>query len=285
MICCLFLLFLVSLSKCFSSQSQNHQEFSGLYFPNLKYSLEVYCAAWIQKKEKFLENLPQIKEISSLESTSTGALMKYQQDRRFILMTRDYFDFEIEHLSSTINTIGEEKKLHSHFIYLARSKSLWLKKIATEIPNTPSHKPLMNLTVVIIPFSTRGGTFGKSHQLRVSFFEATFWSIYRYMPHIAVAVSTEHDERSIKQLQLPVFEIFRFNQTRISWELPKYSLLKAHESLSSNPRWSSFEYLYFTEGDQILHMRHQTDIMKFLVSTKGKFAIVPHRMQVSCYID
>lgn len=162
-----------------------------------------------------------------------------------------------------------------------------VKKIATGIPNTPSHKPFMNLTVVMIPFSTKSassaaGTVDHSTQLRINFFEATFWSIYRYMPYIAVSVSTQRDADYINELQLPVFDVFRFEKDGgVAWELPRFSLLKAHESLSSDPRWSHFEYLYFTEGDQLLHMRHQTDLMKFLVATGGKFALVPHRMQVS----
>lgn len=263
--------------------------FSGLYTPNLKYSLEVYSASWLQNKKNYLNNLKYIKDITSLESTSTGALMRYEINRRFILMSRDYFDFEIEHLSSTTNVIGDNKYIVTYLTQITKRKALWLKKIASNIPNTPSFKPFMNITVVIIPFSTKSASSGvgqvdHSQQLRVNFFEATFWSIYRYMPHIAIAVSNQRDADFVNELQLPIFELYKFEKDGgVAWELPKFSLLKAHEALSSDPRWAHFQYIYFTEGDQILHMRHQTDILKFLQATDGKFSIVPHRMQVSNY--
>jgi hypothetical protein len=282
---------LLLLSLILSSCSLLHSsEFSGFYTPNLKYNLEVYSGAWLQSKHLFLQNLDHIKEISSLESTTTGGLMRYQHSNtRFILMSRDYFDFQIEHLSSTTNVIGDDKHLMGHLTSITKRKGLWLKKIALGIPNTPSHKPFMNQTVVIIPFSTNSASSG-SHQgnqppdetqtLRLHFFESTFWSIYRYFPHIAICVSSPRDAEFIRTLQLPVFEIFHLEKSKgLAWELPRFALLTAHEAMASNPSWAQFQYLYFSEGDQLLHLRHQTEMMKFMSATKGKFALVPHRMQ------
>jgi hypothetical protein len=301
----------LTLSSASSSSSSQSGEFSGLYTPNLKYSLEIYAGAWLQSKTLFLQNLKQIQEINALESTTTGGLARYQlspSNTRFILMTRDYLDFSIEHLSPTTNILHDlNTDLMAYLIQIMKKKSLWLKKLAMNLPNTVSTKPLMNQTVVIIPFSTNSASFGggggsnrnsdgkisPSIQLRLYFFEATFWSIYRYFPFITICVSNDYDYQAIHTLQLPVFEIYYLKkdstetadatkETKLhAWELPRFALLKAHEELSSNPRWSQFQYLYFTEGDQILHLRHQTDLLKFLTATQGRFALVPHRMQVT----
>jgi hypothetical protein len=283
------LLFLLSLTTIIHSLSSAHtSEFSGFYTPNLKYNLEVYSGAWLQSRHLFLQNLDQIKEISSLESTTTGGLMRYQHSNtRFILMSRDYFDFEIEHLSSTTNVIGDDKHLMGHLTSITKRKGMWLKKIALGIPNTPSHKPFMNQTIAIIPFSTNSASShgnqppDETQTLRLYFFESTFWSVYRYFPHIAVCVSNSRDADFIRSLQLPVFQIFHLENSKgIAWELPRFALLTAHEAMSSNPSWAQFQFLYFTEGDQLLHMRHQTEMARFMAATKGKFALVPHRMQV-----
>lgn len=288
----------LSLLCCLLPPASASSDFSGLYTPNLRYSLEVYSGAWLQSKDLFLRNLDHIKEISSLESTTTGGLMRYQLSQsRFILMARDYFDFQIEHLSSTTNVIGEDKHLMGHLTGITKRKGMWLKKLSLGIPNTPSHKPFMNQTVVVIPFSTNSASShtsptssgsGSGNQplderqsLRLHFFESTFWSIYRYFPHIAVCVSSDRDANFIRTLQLPVLEICRLENSKgLAWELPRFALLTAHEALTSNPNWAHFQYLYFSEGDQLLHMRHQTELMKFMSATKGKFALVPHRMQV-----
>ena len=54
---------------------------------------------------------------------------------------------------------------------------------------------------------------------------------------------------------------------------------ESHGSLSA--KWKEFNYVYYTENDQILHMRMHRTLHEFMKSTEGQFMMVPHRMQVS----
>jgi hypothetical protein len=159
---------LASASSSSSSTSSSQGEFSGLYTPDLHHALEIYAGAWLQSKTLFLKNKKQIEEISSLESTTTGGLARYQlqpSQTRFILMTRDYLDYSIEHLSPTTNILHDlNTDLMAHLIQIMKKKSLWLKKISLNLPNTVTTKPFMNQTVVVIPFSSDVREFGENEQ-------------------------------------------------------------------------------------------------------------------------
>jgi len=50
--------------------------------------------------------------------------------------------------------------------------------------------------------------------------------------------------------------------------------------LENNPPWNSFNYVYFSEGDHVLHMRSATDIYNVMDSTRdAPIALSPHRLQ------
>ena len=61
--------------------------------------------------------------------------------------------------------------------------------------------------------------------------------------------------------------------------LPKYSLLHTIDQLAHNSTWESFKYVYYTEGDLILHMRQPQHIFNMIDKSETYFLAVPHRMQ------
>ena len=81
---------------------------SGLYRPNTSRALEHYAGAWLVSKRRLLEAKLRIQHIRSLEGASF-AVSGYasHQDYRTTLMTRDYFDFAVQHLSSTTNQLPQ----------------------------------------------------------------------------------------------------------------------------------------------------------------------------------
>lgn len=81
---------------------------SGLYRPNTSRALEHYAGAWLVPKRRLLEAKLRIQQIKSLEGASF-AVSGYaaHQDYRTTLMTRDYFDFAVQHLSSTTNQLPQ----------------------------------------------------------------------------------------------------------------------------------------------------------------------------------
>ena len=265
----------------------NSQLFSGFYTPNIKYNLEVYSASWIQKKERFLTILSELQQISSLESSTTGALLKYSfSHTEYILMTRDYFDFMIEHLSSTTNQINENESLIDYLTELTNNKIHLLKKHSLSLSNNLQSKPFLSSIVVIIPFSSKSASMGNDiyriKKLRLLFFQATFWSIYRYFPHIIVYVSTTEDHKLLQDLSLPIDTLIQTEiDYKLAWELPKFSLLHAYNSFISNSSWNNYKYIYFTEADQILHLRSQKHIKHWLNTSYSGMTLVPHRMIVS----
>lgn len=274
----------ISSNSSFHKKHLETLEFSGFYTPNLKYNLEVYSASWLQKTTRYLTTLPQIQEINALESATTGPVLKYSySNTKFALMTRDYFDYFVEHLSSTTNQIGEESHLVEYITSMLTEKLIFLKK---SLKFYEPLRSLMSSTVVIIPYSCKSASQGNDmyriKKLRLLFFQVTFWSIYRYFRHIMVFVSTSEDYSTLSSLALPLDTLI---QTQIdyqtTWELPRYSLLYAAESLQKNESWKQFKYIYYTEADQILTIRNQRAISQWLAQSDDEFVFIPHRMIVS----
>ena len=151
--------------------------------------------------------------------------------------------------------------------------------------------PFGDSVVAVIPFATVGqveGGHALVPQIRTAFFEQTFWSIYRYFPHIVISVTRKRDLDFLKTLHLPLFDIF----VSVVNDDPKgnyahnvkQALLMAHDNLLNNNSWSNFKYLYYSEGDLVLHMRKQEQLLNLIASSaanKEEFFLAPHRMQVS----
>ena len=106
-----------------------------------------------------------------------------------------------------------------------------------------------------------------------------------------IYVASDKDRIAVEDMQLPFYQIHQLevpvdhqNKTIL---LPRYSLEQSIEKLKTNPdgKWGEFQYVYFTEGDQILHMRHASGIFDAIDNMGGMVSIVPHRMQVTVVID
>eukprot|EP01034_Spumella_vulgaris_P023674 gene23674-29917_t len=62
--------------------------------------------------------------------------------------------------------------------------------------------------------------------------------------------------------------------------LPKESLLNVIGHLKADePLYHKFRYVYYSEGDQILHLRDPEVIFDAIDSSNGTFVAIPHRMQ------
>jgi hypothetical protein len=63
--------------------------------------------------------------------------------------------------------------------------------------------------------------------------------------------------------------------------LPRDSLLNVISSLKSDQLvFRKFRYVYYSEGDQILHMRDPAVLFDVIDLSNGTLVAVPHRMQV-----
>lgn len=268
--------------------------FSGLYNPDLQYNYEVYSAAWLIPRATFLSKSERIKDMFLLEQSSLWVLLENDdaQEARNVVLTRDFLDYFVEHLSSTTNIIRTNSQLERFHLRNTIKKSNVLRRHALNINHAPEHRPFSSDTIAIIAFSTnRAFAQGKKESTpermkvlqdtRYAFFEATFWSVYRYIPHIAVAISGTDELKRLRKAHLPIHHIFMIpNASQPTWTLPKQSILHLASMLRTNTSWNHFRYVYFTECDQILHMRAQRHLHDFLEGTEGLFMTIPHRMQV-----
>jgi len=122
--------------------------------------------------------------------------------------------------------------------------------------------------------------------IRKYFFESTFWSVFRYIPNVCVFVASERDRNEVMEMRLPLWTgqpiqlevpLDVKNRTVL---LPKMSLEHSLKQMLIDPLWMPFQYVYYSEGDQILHLRHSTDLYNVIDESGGSFVLVPHRMQV-----
>lgn len=271
----------------------NDGEFSGLYNPDLQYNYEVYGAAWLIPRERFLLKSVRLKDMFQLEQSSLWVLLENDDihETKEVVMTRDFMDYFVEHLSPTTNIIRPNSQLERYHLRNTIKKTSVLRRHALNSALRET-RPFSSDTIAIIAFSTsRAAALGRKERapervkvmndMRYAFFEATFWSVYRYIPNIAVAISGVDEMRKLKRSKLPIHHLFVIpNASSPVWALPKQSLLHLASMLKTNASWGHFRYVYFTECDQILHLRAQRDMHKFLDDTNGAFMTVPHRMQV-----
>lgn len=208
-----------------------------------------------------------------------------------IIMSRDYFDFFVEHLSSTLN-IAESNDINVLLLNRSTIKAQDLRAVA-EISRNKHHgfNLFYKSTIAIIPFATTSGLEHNENgeltrALREKFFEQTFWSIHRNFEAVAVSVTNDQDYDALIRLNLPLFQVINKRNKNIIEKVDnvRLTLLNAYEQLKTNSTWSSrFLYVYFTEGDQILHarsLRHLYDVLSHNDFSK-ELVLVPHRMQVN----
>eukprot|EP01034_Spumella_vulgaris_P022000 gene22000-28091_t len=121
-------------------------------------------------------------------------------------------------------------------------------------------------------------------EIRHTFFQATFYSVYRYFPNVVVFVANEADAAAVRNMSLPFLDLLitpvPLDAKNRTTTLPRTALETIiNGTKTHDPMWSWVKYLYFTEGDQILHMRSAKHIYDAVDNSGGMFAIVPHRMQ------
>jgi hypothetical protein len=292
--------------------------FSGFYSPK---ESEDYGGAFLVSKERLIASKRMLDNAWYPEGIIFSVVHPKDSCRDCkTIFTRDYFDFSSDHLSSTTNIIGT---MPSHTqIKIIQFLNQKLKDTLHEMKRWSSFSspPQGNTTLTtqrrkivgIIPFSEEVAnpnshdhtTLQLHQQMRRYFFQITFYSLYRYFSQIIVYVATTSDQELIQSWKIPFTQIhvmdsildqvpkeryffhdpFRKEPRPRNQLLPKYSLLAAVESLEKDPSWAEYQYVYYTEGDQILHLRKMKSLLKAIDSRDGKDILVPHRMQVNLHL-
>lgn len=273
--------------------------FSGVYRPNVNYGLEVYAGAWLMPRRLFEMRKVGINNINELEMTTTNVIVRNEEINEFgisqaannVIMTRDYFDFFVEHLSSLTNQIRNPELAFPIYINMSYHKAAALKHYA--LKSSQNHA-FQESVIALIPFSQGYPIVEINSAIRTNFFKMTFWSIYRFFSRIVVSVCHIEDYDVLMSLHLPVFDIYYTLEpdTAPIWHNSKSVLQFAMENLQHNSSWSSFQYIYFSEADTVMHLRNARELFHTLEQSltnsdnQDVFILAPHRMQVRlvCYL-
>lgn len=251
-------------------------KFSGFYRPDTSANIEPFASAWLISKRKFLKSKRAFDGITNFEGTVFSVLGRGAASKKNTIMTRDYFDFQVEHLSSTLNTL-EDMEL---FGILGERLDRRIEALR-RLPLDRNSSSLLQFsrTLAIIPFSSAGAHAPEEQmkQLRIRMFSATFWSLRRHNFEVVVSVSSPEDLVTLQLLQLPIFHVYTFYELTRKSEQPKRSLLQAVSDISTEESWRHFEFVYYSDADQILHMRNMDIIYSTLLLDK-QMVLCPHRL-------
>lgn len=225
-------------------------------------------------KRRFISARPNIETIINFEGTVFSIVGAHPKNE--IIMTRDYFDFQVEHLSPVTNTL-ENHKLDAMLIYRLNNRALQFQdRLDHSLLKTQSH------TVAIIPFNCKGATSAGDEVklMRIAMFKVTFWSIYRYNIKIVVSVSSPNELQILLGLDLPIFQIYEIFDVppADAWQQPRKSLLRASTDIQNEPAWKDFQFVLYTDADQIIHLRSLP--MLYQTVDIDNFILAPHRIQV-----
>lgn len=266
------------------------QVFSGVYRPDITQSACDFSAAWLLSKERLLIAEGPLKKAENMAG-ATFAVVRHKTDKTYSsIVTRDYFDFFVEHLSSTSNQIP-----HSNLAVMAEQTNK-LNRTAELLQHDffkqQKSDVRLDQTLAILVFSSMAFSVPKEirqhSDIRVAYFTSTFYSVYRYFGNVCIFVGNERDRQILIDAHIPAWDItvidVPLDARNYTTALPRDTILHIIERFKDPTKYrrlSKVRYVYFSEGDQILHMRHIKELYNLIDESKGKFVIVPHRMNVS----
>jgi len=236
---------------------------------------EAYSAAFLCKKAVFLKHLvPETrlhKGVGNMEGASN-----YMFKRNRLLKTVDLFDFFVEHLSWYERRLFKDASLLRDRS-LARIKTQTFHRTSQVNPSGQSSDKV----VVIMPYyATKGGDSGHSAlESRRIYLRKTVESLKPTFPHYTVCVATKPDYEYVTDPsnELGFYDVLHY------YTLPKPSRLgfatvhTAQQAMLTNPKWSRFEYVFYTESDQILHVRDVNRLLH-IASSEVPNHVLPHRI-------
>jgi hypothetical protein len=141
----------------------------------------------------------------------------------------------------------------------------------------PSESKLFHRTVVIMPYLgvDKGAGHSKLYNRQI-YLSACFWSFYMYFPYVVAGVKSEKDRHFILNTsKLPFYDVMLLDNLPKSASLPVATVQETKRRIS-NGNWD-FDYVFFTESDQILMMRIADELYNYLDGHR-RHLIIPHRL-------
>lgn len=248
-------------------------------------SAATYSAAWLSSKETFLtnpvyndENCPQREKNANLEFGHFAAV----RFKRQTVQTNDMLDFFVHHLSNYRKILGNRKSLENDIVRLSRTMERGYE-IHGAYNNPTGHRN--GNVLCILPYWTnppqqtavlKGPKTSSDH--RQMFLRLTIKTLANVFPNIVISVSQQHDFDYVMNdsgLNQYLYDVhFVRNLTR-SVALPFVSSCHTRRLLLDGTYDSQFEFVYYTETDQILQLRNVNAILAG--ATRENYVMVPWR--------
>ena len=201
------------------------------------------------------------------------------------LKTVDAFDFLVEHLSIYERRLGllhlpanRKKTTQARVINVMQKREAALKHgWALGIDGGGAH--LGDRVLVTMPFY--GAAVGTGHsvaQTRFFYLNSTFWSVSRLFKHVVVFVTARSDLLWLRtQSNLPFYDVILIGNLANPKFLGVASVLEMQRRFQTGEWSSKFDYIYYTESDQVLHLRPSSLPALLKKVDNPRDLLTPHR--------
>jgi hypothetical protein len=295
---------------------QTESEMEHLAYHKCRDGGEAYSAAYLTTREHIVEHNSNYSlswvncEMASFIMMSPAKDMNKEKDGQ-ILQSLDVLDLSVVHLSayerSQRKYAHKFKVAHAHAMraraQAGQGKSSGAEAIRLEEtgiePVNDATKQLqslfreqkragapprfdeettefLNRTVAVMPFL--GTDMGSGHSdlgNRYRYLHTCFWSLRAYFPHVVVSVKSEVDAEYVRSSGMPVFDVLLNEGLPKSASLPVATVQHTRRKLLAR-EWS-FDFVYYTESDQILLLRRAAELYRHLQAHPRRM-FIPHRL-------
>lgn len=258
---------------------------------------EAYSASYLTTKahiidvesEKYNLTWVNCEMASFIHMRHSPNFMQNAAGKGMIMQSLDVLDFSVIHLSAFERSsrrwkdklwfTPRERKTAWHNIDEVKQTAQVLERLVN--PKMTGRKivysPEAMKTVVVMPFL--GGAMGAGHSElgnRFEYLKACFWSFYEFVPNIVAGVSRQEDvDWAFKESGLPFYDIILIDNLPKSAGLPVGTTQQVKKRLLDG-RYD-FDYIFFTESDQILITR-QLQLMYANLKQYPHRMLLPHRL-------
>jgi len=253
-----------------------------------KYGFE-FPSAWLMTRDKFLSTAPP--ESWEEHNIELNVFVPTGYDVEKAPRTVDFFDFMGVHLSFWADLAhirgpapppeSARFKVKSYFEDRLSNDVARFQKRAAQSVQHPS--PLRTKTVALLPFAMSIDREGSG--IAATMLNATFWSLKSQFD--AVVLGACHPDDYELLMQFPAWRVIKLDGTYCAQNGGMYLLSHAMKALSGglpdSQDWDHFQYVYYTEGDVLLHLREHERILEHLELADR--ALVPHRLDTFATMD
>ena len=257
---------------------------------------ESYTAAYLASRATFLRRPATLRDVNApnlnMESASWWPMKGMKRGTVSTYKSIDAMDWSVSHLSMyerRLNMVHfpggviKDALLADMTVQLTAQETA-LKAAWTNASTTGRHGDdptweARNGTVCVMPFYAGG--MGSGHSLtstRQLYLALSVYSVLRHFPSVVVVVGDAEDEEFVRRTGLPLFDVLYHAGLPKPSALGLATVFEAQRALATNPRYSHFTSVYYTESDQVLLARQRTIGAVLRHAARGTHLLNPHRL-------